>query len=1313
RTTVAGQATFTLVAPSTTGEAHLSLREYAGITGSVPIITSAATTHVGQFQGVPLVGIHYRAELSGVVQEGETDSEGRFQFFSIGDGISPVTFSIGGVVLGSVTPTTTSGTFILSVHDLVSPSDAETGNKALNIQRFLRTINTSASTTSIVVSAAQRAALTGQTLLLHQRPVADFDAAAQTLINTMIASGALNAGTVLVPVSAVMEQMRQIKMQVDATRIGTLTMDAGASSVLADGQSRVRIQVRATRPNGGNLEGALVQFVTTAGTLGNEENLCAPATVPTLTMDKTTDVNGVAYLFLTPRCQSGTATVTGSVGGMIVSATVRFVSGMASATYSSLVVQPASLPADGQSTATVTVILRDANNNPVADGTPVTVTTDGGRLQGGSTASTISGLATFTLVSGSTPATALVRVTQYDYLMGSVVFTPGVISTTTHHGVFLGSTVVGVHYTAQRDGVTMEGETDAEGRFRFFSTTSGISPVIFSVGGVVLGTVTPRNTAGLYPINVHDLIAPADAEIETKAVNLQRFLTTLNTVPSGTDIVITAAQRSALTTTTADLSQLTVDRFDAEATTLVNTLVAANALPTGTTLVAANTVLTHLRETKSGIDAARVSSLTITAGAESVLADGATRVAIQVQANDLDGNPMSGGLIHLETSAGTFGNEANLCQESTTVTTAVDRITDANGRAVVMLTPRCQTANAVVTATLGGMIVMKTIPFTPGPAVASNSSILVNPTTMPADGRSTATVTVSLRDQYNNPVRDGTPVTLGTDAGSVQGNATVNTVSGRATFTLLAASTSGDAHLSVAQHDFLAATVTMGVVSSTGGKPNALQMSSSQQQIFVRGVGRAENVGISIQVRDDAGDPIQETALNYPVNFNNLRVILRTRPQGGETIAGTGRKSDATSAADVETKISSAISNEILVRTSGGSATISLTSGVRPGIVEFQVDALDVDGTTVLASAVSPLIVIASGPPHAIVLTEAYKDGVVNLSELGSGGVYCQMGAVMVTDRYGNAVPDGTTISLNLIDRILASSTDGVITASSNRLTDSNATFNSDGVDLAGVHRGIQPGDLLLIDQQVEARDRRRFVESVGSATILNTNANYASSMSGVGYTVGASLQGGAIHGYNGQQGCNPGSLTTGVARTTGGVAPIRITYPANRETIQLGCLGYASDGSYSNVDTRFPNRSGQVMVVAAANETNDVQQSGITWISKGKFCYKPISPAELTASATTLNEINNGEIQSFTIEVLDSFWVQVPFQEVECKATILDNQSGSMVIGLHNETAMTDLAGNARFWVTISGGGQTIPDTGNIECKTMKSSVSIGVTVD
>lgn len=878
-------------------------------------------------------------------------------------------------------------------------------------------------------------------------------------------------------------------------------------------------------------------------------------------------------------------------------------------------------------------------------------------------------------------------------------------TTTTYYGVFQGSIVTGVHYKAQLNGQVKEGETDSEGKFQYFVENGVISPVTFSVGGVTLGAVTPPSTSGSFTMNVFDLVNANDPDANTKSINIQRFLSTINSSGNSNVIQVTSAVRTALAAESIKLNETLVADFDAKANTMVGSMISASALASGTTLATAATVQTHMNETKSQIDALRVGTVSITSGADSVLADGLTKVLIRVQAMTVDNKVMSGGLVHFETTAGTLGSEAQsvLCGATPTTTQSVDKITDSTGMAYLMLTPTCKTANAVVSVSLGGKIVLKTVQFVPGPATTANSTITVSPKTLPADGLSTSTVTVSLKDANNNPVADKTPVTLLTDIGNIASSA-ATTVSGRATFTFTAPNTNGTATLTVSEYSFLSDTITIGGLSSTGGKPNSIQMSSALNQIFIRGVGKTEIASISIQARDDVGDPINETALGYASTSNNLRVTLKTHPQGGETIAGIGRN---TTTGATETKKSTTTTNSIEVRSTNGSATITLTGGTRPGVVEFQVDALDTNGT-ILATAISPLITIASGPPHNITLSEAYKDGIINMKDFGRGGVYCLLGSALVTDRYGNAVPDGTTISLNLIDTVLSSKTTGSITTSSVDLTDADGKFLTDGVTTpSGINRKIQAGDQVLIEKGVLAQNRRRFVASSPlSDNTLATNTAYSESLNPLTYYVGAALQGGAIHGFSGQQSCDPSQLTTGITKTIGGIAPIRVTYPANADTIQLGCLGYTNDTyDINNIETRFSKKSGQVLIIAAINNTNDTidptQNSGSTIVTKGKFCFTAQGPATMKSDKSTLNATS-----PVTISLIDNANIIIPFVPIQCSASDPNNVTIS--------SGTTDKTGSMTVTASIANGlnGRTPAYTSTITCTNTQFNASTSITV-
>lgn len=72
-------------------------------------------------------------------------------------------------------------------------------------------------------------------------------------------------------------------------------------------------------------------------------------------------------------------------------------------------------------------------------------------------------------------------------------------------------------------------------------------------------------------------------------------------------------------------------------------------------------------------------------------------------------------------------------------------------------------------------------------------------------------------------------------------------------------------------------------------------------------------------------------------------------------------------------------------------------------------------------------------------------NAVVDLNTGGDAGIpltpgfYSRRAGLIVTDRYGNAVPDGTVLNLGVLDSVLSAGTTGSTTASSAVLTDAAA----------------------------------------------------------------------------------------------------------------------------------------------------------------------------------------------------------------------------------------------------------------------------------
>ena len=262
-----------------------------------------------------------------------------------------------------------------------------------------------------------------------------------------------------------------------------------------------------------------------------------------------------------------------------------------------------------------------------------------------------------------------------------------------------------------------------------------------------------------------------------------------------------------------------------------------------------------------------------------------------------------------------------------------------------------------------------------------------------------------------------------------------------------------------------------------------------------------------------------------------------------------------------------------------------------------------------------------TGVPTTIVTSYPITDAIENLG----AGFYRRKGSAIVTDEDGNIVPDGTQVYLKIIDSIKAT---GIITTangdglSGTVLTDVTP-FLADGVTATsfdsayayrnGAYRFIEPEDQVFLFN-ADGEDVARSVSSdVLAATTLNVTSDYLStypnSIYATGtsaYLVGASHIGAEVAGVDAN-----GVLTTGIAATVDGIVNFVITYPANRDTLNVGCLGDPAD------DTRYmPTASAEVVLAAYVPETS-------AGILDNRFCFARVAGGTLVSGTSGISGTN------------------------------------------------------------------------------------------
>ena len=186
------------------------------------------------------------------------------------------------------------------------------------------------------------------------------------LTSSVIAGAATITGTLN---GSVITDNATVNFTTGAASTITSLLSASPTSIVANSISTSSITVQLKDAVGNNLSsgGDTVLLSTNLGTLGAV----------------TDNGNGTYSATLTSSVTTGAATIAGTLNGSAITdnATVNFTAGAASTTTSLLTANPASITADGSSTSSITVQLKDANgNNLSSGGDTVVLSTDLGSL---------------------------------------------------------------------------------------------------------------------------------------------------------------------------------------------------------------------------------------------------------------------------------------------------------------------------------------------------------------------------------------------------------------------------------------------------------------------------------------------------------------------------------------------------------------------------------------------------------------------------------------------------------------------------------------------------------------------------------------------------------------------------------------------------------------------------------------------------------------------------------------------------------------------------------------------------------------------
>jgi len=507
----------------------------------------------------------------------------------------------------------------------------------------------------------------------------------------------------------------------------------------------------------------------------------------------------------------------------VTSPTVAF-TGPTNAANSTMVATPASVPADGSSTSTILVTLKDVNGNPVAGSTV--------RLSPGSGSSVITGSGS-SGQSGPSGPNGQVEFTVSDLNVESVAYT----ATDITDSVTLATTVT-VGFTGQPSTATStvvpnvntlevgstvditvtlrdRNSNPVSGKDVFVQGLNGVggssSAVVTTVQAVTDGTgvatftatdATPE-TVTFQATDVTDSINFPDSNAQQVTFTAAPTEATTSTVvASPTSVPADGTTSSTVTVTLTDgsgnpilisgdhvaLSQgagthATIGAGTPGINTNQEIFPVTDLFPESVVFTAtdAHSVVINERPTVTFTpSASEASNSTVTTSAANVPADNTTSATITVTLKDKLDSPIVGDTVLLTASGGSHATITPKASAPLTTTTAT---TGAGGVATFTVTDNHTTGESVTFSasdTTDGIPVIQTavVDFTPPPSEASNSTVSVAPPSVPSDGTSAATVTVTLKNTSDVPINGDTVSLSATGANSATVVAAGGTVSG-------------------------------------------------------------------------------------------------------------------------------------------------------------------------------------------------------------------------------------------------------------------------------------------------------------------------------------------------------------------------------------------------------------------------------------------------------------------------------------------------------------------------------------------------------
>jgi adhesin/invasin len=652
-----------------------------------------------------------------------------------------------------------------------------------------------------------------------------------------------------------------------AMGVGSITLTASPTSLPADGHGSSEIKAVLKNSAGVAVSvGTSVTFTLIFPVISPE---VPPKTPPTFSNGTNTitlgtiDATGIVTTSLIAGTASGLAEVVCSSGGLTQSASISI--GSLPIASITLAANPGSIPADGYSSSTITATVLDVSGNPLnKDSVAVTFTTNLGHFSNGFKTITVSTIKVSGLEAGKVVVSLIAETTSGVAL---VICESGSVT--------------------QSINVTIGSSADVA------SITLAANPTSLPADGASSSTLT----ATLLDISGNPL---------NKDNVLVKFTTTLGHFSNGTNTITVAT--------------MWVDPtwFSIKPGMVLVSLIAGTT--PGIALITCEsgnvTQATNVTIGTSG----QVASITLSASPSSLPADGASSSTLTAQLLDTSGNliNLSSIPVTFTTTLGHFSNNLQTITVTSQSTTAVP------GKVVVSLIAGTTSGIALIKCESGGVTQTTNVTIGTSGQVAS-ITLSASPSSLPADGASSSTLTAQLLDTSGNLINlSSIPVTFTTTLGHFSNNLQTITVTsqsttavpGKVVVSLIAGTTSG---IALIKCESGGVTQTTNVTIGSSAQVATITLSASPTTLPADGIS---SLTITALLKDITGNPITQS--NISVTFTTTQGLGHFS-NGSNTITVTTANSVGSSGAVVVSLIAGTTSGTAVITCASGGVTQATT----------------------------------------------------------------------------------------------------------------------------------------------------------------------------------------------------------------------------------------------------------------------------------------------------------------------------------------------------------------------------------------------------